>query len=662
MSSLTQQGITALRTGDKRLARQLLKTSISNNPGDVTAYIWLAAAVDNREEAIHYLEEALRLDPTNLSAQKGLSRLKTAASPPSQSSTQARPTINEPISRPISPFTNSNSSRDEFPEWMPKDGQTLSPAEPAPSSSEARSTDPNPEVAKRNLRHGTLVSANQTSTHTPKTNQGAQKRQPSHGILIAVAVVVILGIIACLTALVVFRNLFAPSNQNLLPQQAPPLASQFVIPATATPTIAPSPNPTETPTLTPRPTKTATPTPTFPVLGATIESQMDRIQKEVSDLRGLPITTQIPRYIVSAPNAAQILRNELVDEAFTLKLQKQLRVLSALGLVKPTYDLVNNSLNHLVDGLGGFYEPWSKRLFILGISFRGMEHFVYSHEFDHALVDMNVNMEGLGVGKECVFDQQKCRAIDALIEGDATLLMYQWLKQYASPQDYKDLINYRPPAYALPEQFPPPYASEDAYFPYDYGLTFVQYLYDRGRWAEVNKAYQDLPDSTEQILHPAKYLAHEKPVQLVAPDLKPALGEGWELLESNTMGEWETYLLLGFGADNAAQVEVETAREAAAGWGGDHYQVYYNAVQDVTALAAEWIWDTPKDASQFTKGMRVFLNERFRGASMAHWAGECWQVNNQTTCIYPRNDRLLWIIAPSPELADYILIQYQGYP
>src|SRR3970282_2845449 len=105
-----------------------------------------------------------------------------------------------------------------------------------------------------------------------------------------------------------------------------------------------------------------------------------------------------------------------------------------------------------------------------------------------------------------------------------------------------DILAYQPPLYALPEQFPPPFVTRDASFPYTEGLNFVNALYARGRWALVNAAYTNLPESTEQILHPSKYFRGDSPEEMPDTPLDSVLREGWRLLDNNSLGEWMTYL------------------------------------------------------------------------------------------------------------------------
>jgi hypothetical protein len=131
-------------------------------------------------------------------------------------------------------------------------------------------------------------------------------------------------------------------------------------------------------------------------------------------------------------------------------------------------------------------------------------------------------------------------------------------------------------------------------FPYTNGVAFVQGLANKGGWAAVNEAYARPPDSTEQILHPEKYVAHEEPVDVSVPaDLAKRLGAGWTVDFQDTLGEFglRTWLQLVGGLDQAA------ASSAADGWGGDRVVLVSHG--DAFAIAVETVWDTPDDAAAF---------------------------------------------------------------
>ena len=87
-----------------------------------------------------------------------------------------------------------------------------------------------------------------------------------------------------------------------------------------------------------------------------------------------------------------------------------------------------------------------------------------------------------------------------------------------------------------------------------------------GWWPAVNAAYLDPPVSTEQVLHPEKYIGtpRDVPRDVRVPDLGEDLGEGWRLVAQDVLGE----LILGAHLDRYLP-DTQEALVAAAGWDGD---------------------------------------------------------------------------------------------
>ncbi len=75
MTTLTQQGITALKQGNKLAALGLLRQATQNNPKDLSAWLWLSGAVDTDQERFDCLKKVLEIDPNNQTAQKGIAKL-----------------------------------------------------------------------------------------------------------------------------------------------------------------------------------------------------------------------------------------------------------------------------------------------------------------------------------------------------------------------------------------------------------------------------------------------------------------------------------------------------------------------------------------------------------------------------------------------------------
>jgi DNA-directed RNA polymerase subunit RPC12/RpoP len=69
---LVQEGIAAVKGGNRQQARQLLNRAVSINRSDARVWIWLSATTDEPEEQRGYLEQAVAADPSNATARRGL--------------------------------------------------------------------------------------------------------------------------------------------------------------------------------------------------------------------------------------------------------------------------------------------------------------------------------------------------------------------------------------------------------------------------------------------------------------------------------------------------------------------------------------------------------------------------------------------------------------
>ena len=155
------------------------------------------------------------------------------------------------------------------------------------------------------------------------------------------------------------------------------------------------------------------------------------------------------------------------------------------------------------------------------------------------------------------------------------------------------------------------------------GPGFVFRVYLRGGFEAVNLAYGDPPRSTEQILHPEKYLVREDPDPVELPDLEPALGGSWREVDTGVFGELLTQAHL------ATYLSRGLATEVAAGWGGDRYALLKDDGGG-TLIAIRFSWDTVEDADEFWKAYLVFVDRKSRGEwelarkdeNLRLWVGE----------------------------------------
>jgi hypothetical protein len=134
---------------------------------------------------------------------------------------------------------------------------------------------------------------------------------------------------------------------------------------------------------------------------------------------------------------------------------------------------------------------------------------------------------------------------------------------------------------------------ETLQFPYIYGAGFAQAVWRDRTVDGLNRTYTDLPVSSEQIMHPAKFINRENPTSIDLPDLQPALGSGWKRLDRDVSGEFGYLVLL------TEFIEKGRAKTACEGWAGDAYSLYEDGKSGALMLAQFTTWDSPVDAREF---------------------------------------------------------------
>jgi len=131
-------------------------------------------------------------------------------------------------------------------------------------------------------------------------------------------------------------------------------------------------------------------------------------------------------------------------------------------------------------------------------------------------------------------------------------------------------------------------------FGYSIAARFVKAIKDAQGWDGVNSMYANTPKSTEQVLHPEKYLANEQPVEVTIPDVAGLLGVGWSASNSDTVGEFG--ILLGLLSNDKSG---PLAEAAATGWAGDKLVLIGNKDSQKAFAIHKAAWDTAKDAQEF---------------------------------------------------------------
>lgn len=379
-----------------------------------------------------------------------------------------------------------------------------------------------------------------------------------------------------------------------------------------------------------------------------IASQMDEIETQVITLRNLPPAGTVTRRLLNRDELRQMIEADFFEDYSNEEAQDDAIVLAALGLLEPGFDMFNFYQDLLSEQVAGQYNQETKEMDVIqGTGFGGTERLTYAHEYTHALQDQNYDIEnGLNYSSEaCEEDSERCAAIQALLEGDASMLELDWFYNYATSQDLTDIQNfyqdYESPVYDTA----PAFLQEDFLFPYVYGQGFVEYLYNIGGWDAINAAYSNPPVSTEQILHPERY-PDDVPKNPDNPDLLPVLGDQWHEIDSGVMGEWYTYLILAHGRDPNARLEDTEAQIASDGWDGDFYIVYYNEDEDAILVIMHTDWESSNDARQFFDAFGKHSTARFGSPMTSDNNRTNWSHAEGITEIHLEDEFTTWILAP----------------
>lgn len=353
-------------------------------------------------------------------------------------------------------------------------------------------------------------------------------------------------------------------------------------------------------------------------------ARTDAVAREVSALRGLPLKRRIPNEVVDKDG----LRARLIAMANEDKAKRETAAdgfaLARWGMIPLHTDYAALMIEVLTEQIAGYYDTDTKKLTISKSAGDDGDwaELVLAHEIQHGLQDQSFDLKKF----EDVPDSEGDAAIArrALVEGDGIALMIEvMLKRQgiASPWSNPAVADALEKAMSVPGagdslDKAPVAIRESLIFPYRSGLTFVATLRRRQPWSAVDAAFVKPPRSTEQILHPERYLAGDLPVP-IAIDVPPVL-RGYAVRHTTVWGE------LGFGLYLRSHgIDPATATSAAEGWGGDRAVVLARDGEtrpELGVAIARTEWDSEADAIEAHEATVKAIDAAVMGAVVEHSA------------------------------------------
>ncbi len=175
----------------------------------------------------------------------------------------------------------------------------------------------------------------------------------------------------------------------------------------------------------------------------------------------------------------------------------------------------------------GFYETDDNKMYIISDkdTFSLNDRLTVAHEATHALQQYEFDIGGLLDELEDYDDRRM--ALRSLIEGDALISELLYMLTYFDEDEQAEVESNRGNQDLAAFRAAPVFIQNTITFPYTGGYQFAVYLYLKNNdFSSINLAYEALPASTEQIIHPEKYDAGEDPVEVSIPDFTELLGTG----------------------------------------------------------------------------------------------------------------------------------------
>ena len=354
-----------------------------------------------------------------------------------------------------------------------------------------------------------------------------------------------------------------------------------------------------------------------------------RIMRRVEHLRSLRFRRRLAVTFASRAQASRLLSSEARPRYASRRARVDEEELKLIGLLPPSTSLEKTLDTVDKEQVLGFYDEHSKRLVVIReqAANRALLEITLAHELDHALDDQH-----FGLHASPRLDDDETIAQDSLFEGTATVVMTDYASRYLGFVDLLGVLG----SLAGTGAKPPKFIEDSLLFPYDAGEQFVLAIRERGwrrdgspvrGWKAVNHAFRRRPRSTEQVLHPEKYVSGEHGGRVGIPPLQARLGAGWRRLDATSIGEFDLRELFSV-------VGRERSSRAATGWNGGAFELWRRNVAAISSCSSPCIdrdlavvrlaWDSGRDRREGEAALRRVFERGLRGRLVSLRGGVGW--------------------------------------
>ncbi|MCW5978222.1 MAG: hypothetical protein KIT09_09105 [Bryobacteraceae bacterium] len=338
--------------------------------------------------------------------------------------------------------------------------------------------------------------------------------------------------------------------------------------------------------------------------------KLDQTVRQLSEITGLELRHKVAYDMIDRPDLKRFLERRIKEEIKPEDIRVEEMLLKKFGFVPPDFDLKETTVELYTEQAAAFYDFKKKKLFVLESDDPETQEAALTHELAHALADQHFRLQRYldRAGK----NDDGALARMAVLEGQATWLMAELSVQRTgrSLKDSPDLFAVMARMIGSSQgEFPvldkaPLYLRESLIFPYTGGMRFQQAIVEKMGRKAFTEVFRRPPATTQQVLHPEKYL---DPVPVKAPDMpRLARANQYAQLAEGTLGEFDfSVLLRQFAGDDAA-------KRIAPRWTGGAYRFLEHRRNKRTVLLHVSAWETPETAAEFFRLYRKVLDKKWK--------------------------------------------------
>ena len=378
-----------------------------------------------------------------------------------------------------------------------------------------------------------------------------------------------------------------------------------------------------------------------PEIAEAMRADIGVIMLDVEESRGLPFL-EIPTVtILDETDFTNRVRSTMEEDLDTDEIAGDQAIFELLGMLDGSTDLYQLLVDLYTEQVAGFFDPDADEL-VVPVSADGitpLQEITIAHELVHALTDQHFDFNEVFEDRLENGTGDDASGVLALVEGDATYQQFLYLESMdpvAAAGAVLESLAFDTSVF----DSAPEWIQKDLTYPYEHGLVFAGFIVGQDGLKGLDETYLDLPVSSEQILHPQKYLRAEGPTELAPLTVELA---GWDLFDEATFGEWGIRMLILDSPTPGLRTQ------AAAGWGNDTYRAFLSGEE----AAFAWLYEgeTEADAEELVAALIAHVRASMNAGSAVESGGGLLYDGGSTYVFIDRVEDQIYFVASTDHTA-----------